>query len=449
MSFIKPFIRSMLTPLLGVITLIFLAPPLHFASSQPVVANETDFPAGKIYPQQGGNLLFGQRHAYTVVFRNDGAATVLGRIVFKNTEQEAIQELSLTISEIDPRDSVFYQVIAPPHCIEYAASPAIGLERPPCLRYSTDYLYDHFQDLGNEDYRKLSPGREGTTFTIPLSQAVKANEAGSIVFAFRAKEYTQSTWAGAYRFTFTSPKIDAPLELVRVSVGVDSDLYLKGYRTKVAYREQFAAPHDLSAPSIGRVIDDYQHRGFTKEGRNLGRGESLVVGGTYADAWWKLYPLEIVGAVGGLLAFVLLWLLWRRFYHPIHQKAGPLTGIFSPANVGVAFASALATVGLTYIVSILIPNYIFPYRDAVSGALFMILVLGLYAAVIFGPALWVAFGRVREGKERAWKHFLFILFVELLFLAVLLAIYVSIVPRPGDIPVPLTGRAEPETGLVE
>jgi hypothetical protein len=270
--------------------------------------------------------------------------------------------------------------------------------------------------------------------TIPLSSEIKENEAGGIIFAYRTRNYSKLTWAGAYRFVFSTPQVSSPVESVIVAVGVDSDLYLKGSKSKVAYKEESAlAPTDLAAPSIGRAIDLYQQQGFTKEGRNLGRGESLVVKGWYADAWWKLYPWEIIGSFLGLVIFFFLWYLWRRHYHPTKQTAGPYTGIFTPKNVGVAFASALSTVGLTYLVRNL-PQYYPWFYDQVSTTLFALVTIGFYAAILFGPALVVGFSRAGVNKVLAWQHFLFILFAELLLLAVMLVIYINIVPsRPSPI----------------
>lgn len=452
----------MLAPLFVLVTLLLAATPLlrqEFAGQSLHSAKaQTD---AAIYPppSERGDLLFGQKHAYTVIFRNDGAATVLGRIVFKNTNKEPIREMQMVIPRASVTDPIFYQVKAQPQCIEFSHNYATGSEPgdargsgPTCLRYDTDYLYNNFEYLGNEEYTKIVPGQAGGVFTIPLATEVTENQPGAIVFAFRSKDYARETWAGSFRFTFTSPHAASPIELVRVAVGVDSDLYLKGRQTKVAYREEMPVVSDLAASSIDRSIDYYQRQGFTKEGRSLGSGESLIVTGSYADSWWKLYAMEIVWSLIGIAAAILLWLLWRRYYHPVHQKAGPFTGIFSPTNVGVAFGSALATVGLTYLVTVLIPIFIRPFQDMVSSALFSILILGLYAVVLFGPALWIAFAKVHEGKEQSWKHFLFILFVELLFLAILLTIYVNIVPRTDIIPLPYsTSGAEsvPGTRFVE
>jgi hypothetical protein len=442
-----------LAPLFVLVSLFLLTtPPLRQGSVGQALSSVHAQTDSLVYPQKPvGNLLFGQKHAYTVVFRNDGAATILGRIVFKNTDKDPIRELTLTIPGADVSDPIFYQISAQPQCIEYRPVP-VDDSSDSCLVSSVDYLYCNFEYFGNEAYTKIVPGQDGGTFTIPLATEITENQPGGIVFAYRSRGLTQESWSGTFRFTFTSPQVPSPIELIRVAVGVDSDLYLKGSQSKVAYKEEAPAVTDLAATSIGRVIDYYQRQGFTKEGRNLGSGESLVVVGSYADSWWNLYAMEIVWSLVGVAAAVLLWLLWRRYYHPVRQRAGPFTGIFSPGNVGIAFGSALATVGLTYLGTVLLPIHIRPYQDPVFSVLFSILILGLYALILFGPAFWIAFGKIHEGKEQAWKHFLCIIVVELLSLAILLTIYVSIVPRSEMIPLPYAtteSGAVPGTRFVE
>jgi len=408
-----------------------------FALLLPVGSLRAQSNESSVLPQPSGNLLFGQKHAYTLVFRNDGAATILGRIVFKNTDKEPIAKLTLTIPNITVTDPIFYQVITQDQCIEYAplsAEPSSSTTIDiPCLKYSQDYLYNNFEYFGNEEYVKVAPGLEGETFTIPLSSPVAPDQAGGIVFAYRSKNYTKETWAGGFHFSFTSPTIQSPIFLLRVAVGVDSDLYLKGNRSKVAYKEEAPAVADMTASSIGRAIDYYQRQGFTKEGQNLGSGESLVVTGLYADAWWRLYPTAILATLVGLVAVILLWMLWRRHYHPARQVAGPYTGIFTPKNVGLSFLSAMATFGVVYLSQSV---QSFRYGDQVSGTLFTLIFVGLYLIAIFGPAAWTGF-------THGWRHALFIFMVELLFLAVLLVIYINIVPKSEIFPLPY---ATPETG---
>src|SRR3989344_5901344 len=76
-------------------------------------------------------LLFGQNHFYTVIFRGNGEAITYAKIAVTNPDEKPLTEFSFEIPQVSPTEIVIYQMKLPQECIRYDyRDPA-----KPCLEY--------------------------------------------------------------------------------------------------------------------------------------------------------------------------------------------------------------------------------------------------------------------------------------------------------------------------
>ncbi len=281
----------------------------------------------EIYPYYSGS----SGHYYRAVFDGEGEAAVVAKIVQLNTGKSDIDKIEL---EIPGRVNVRYifqeipKLACDNYCVTYdnaclntekvctnwnATSKICVSWEDRCTQYSsvcTEYstrCYDPYErsfvplDFNEE---QLSWSKK---LTINLSEPVKQGSSGNLIIYYKAMGYVKKNVNFDFDFETIKSSMDTPH--LRVAVGVDDDLSLRGGETKTSYIPNFgsfgpfAAEKNIAltgerANFVRSLSDNVVYAGgYVKTKSNLDPWESFHVAGRYNEKnFWFLNYYEEAGA---------------------------------------------------------------------------------------------------------------------------------------------------------
>ncbi len=388
-------------------------------------------------------LLFGQNHFYTVIFRGNGEAITYAKIAITNPDEKPMTEFSFEVPKVSPTEMAIYQMKLPQECQNYNYNDPAR----PCLQYrDPDYAQQYYYygySNGKAEYQKIQYTKSGNLYKFTLPTPVEPYKSTAIIVAYAAKGYVNES-VGLYKFNFETLKVPSRIQEIRVAVDVDSDLLLKGKKSSVNYNTIGLQSSELSAPSAisGRSLDNVvgkigSYGPLVKEAKNLSPNESFMVKGEYATSWFRLYFSSILLTILIIVAvFVGIYFL-ARFLKKRNGQNGQMgsgTGqqmssqnppssisILNLTNASVSLLSVVGVVGLTYLLRFLSESNLFRSfnPDPVFAIIMVITMILMYVLVIIGPAVIIA---IKHG----WKSFLSILIAEFLWFVVFLVIYFAL-----------------------
>ncbi len=414
-----------------VVLFIFITSPLAFA--------------------QDTGLLIGQNHFYSVFFRGNGEAIVFGRITINNQNDRWLDEFSLEIPKVNPAEMVIFQQKVKEVCVEYDYSlqPDPLTLQYPCLRYQMEDMQSYPYFYAQSEYMRANYTASGNLFRMTLPEPIAPQKSGAIIFSYAAFGYVKNS-LGLFKFNFETPKVPSRISSLKVSVDVDSELYLKGKRSEVNYTvpsQELFSPSGVSggkfaSPALDSLVSQIGSYGsMVKEAKNLAPNESLSVKGEYAKSKFRLYLwnyLLFVLIVAGILAgiFYLRKYLDKRktaqaILPAVKKKAvAPKDNEVSILNFTYAstgLLSAMLVIVLTWIVKYLsTERYFYFMQDEFFGLIVLIVILLLYVLAIFGPAVYI-------GSKHGARAGISVLITELLWFVILLALY-SFILKSGLMP---------------
>ena len=369
-------------------------------------------------------LLFGQNHFYTVIFRGNGEAITYAKIAITNPDEKPLTEFSFEVPKVSPTEMVIYQMKLPQECVNQNYND----QAQPCLQYrDPDYAQQYYYygySNGKAEYQKIQYTKSGNLYKFTLPTPVEPYKSTAIIVAYAAKGYVSES-AGLFKFNFETLKVPSRIQEIRVVVDVDSDLLLKGKKSSVNY-------------SLDNVVGEIGSYGpLVKEAKNLSPNENFMVKGEYATSWFRLYLSSIILTIFIIIAiFVGVYFLARFLKKRAGQNGqnGSGTGqqmtsqnppssisILNLTNASVSLLSVVGVVGLTYLLRFLSEFNLFRSfnPDPVFGIIMAITIILLYVLVILGPAIIVA---IKHG----WKSFLSILIAEFLWFVIFLVVYFAL-----------------------
>jgi len=385
-------------------------------------------------------LLFGQNHFYTVIFRGNGEAITYAKIAITNSEEKPLTEFSFEMPKVSPSEIVMYQMKLPQECVNYNYSDPAR----PCLQYrDPDYAQQYYYygySNGKAEYQKIQYTKSGNLYRLTLPTSVEPYKSTAIIVAYAAKGYVNES-LGLYKFNFETLKVPSRIQEIRVAVDVDSDLLLKGKRSSVNYNttglgvSELAAPQSVSSRDLDKVVGSIGSYGpLVKEAKNLAPNESFIVKGEYATNWFRLYfssillTILIIAAIFAGVYFLAKFLKRHggqsgQFGSGANQQISnqipqSSISIFNLTNASVSLLSVVLVVGLTYLLRFLLESDLLRSMntDPVFGIVGFITIILLYVLVIFGPAIIVA---IKHG----WKSLVSILIAEFLWFVIFLVVY--------------------------
>lgn len=383
-----------------------------------------------------GDLLSGQNHYYTVVFRGNGEAIVYAKVVINNISDKPIGDFSFEMPKVSPTEMVVYQMSQRGPCALFDNS----LPNRPCLKYSEpDYANQYYYGYpsGGGDYLKISDyGKIGNKYALTLPNPINPGKTSTIVIAYAAQGYSRKT-LGAHKFVFETLKVPSRIQQVSVSVDVDSDQILKGKRSSVNYATNdvslglSTAATGLSSPAMDKAVSSIGSSSspIHKQAKNLAAYETLTVKGEYADAWLGLYWGSLAWAILVVAAIFVALFFGAKFLRRRHKRethsaeAAPSasawkgSGYLNPAYAVISFLSMGTTIGLAYLVP-LVERVMRTIRyDGVFTLVFAIATLLVFLTSVFGPFI---FAHAKYGK----KSLVSLIVCDLLWLVLFLVVYV-------------------------
>lgn len=385
-----------------------------------------------------GEILFGQRHYYSVLFRGNGEAIVTARLELTNPNDQPLSEFSFQIPKVNAIEVSMYQSEQSWPCLRYDYySP-----NRPCLEYSQpNYGAEIYPTYGgNVTYTKIDFTTVGNLYKFTLPNPVPPQKSTTVVLTYAAQGYAKNRF-GLFTYAFETVKVPARIQSVQVAVDVDTELYLRGKRSNVEYANPaqtlssemgLGASAKITSPAFDQSVRSIGATGpVVKTAKALAPNESFIVKGEYARNWYRLYLGRIVAIVLIILAIVVGLYLLRRHFHrssPANQEGATVgsatTSALTKAQgsnmyiyAGWGLFSAFLPLGLSgaiYLVTEMF-NRVGRYDPIFELATFLIFAI-LYILAIFGPALWVS-------STHGVKSFLAVMAWELVWFLLLLLIY--------------------------
>jgi hypothetical protein len=388
-------------------------------------------------------LLFGQNHFYTVIFRGNGEAITYAKIAITNPDEKPMTEFSFEVPKVSPTEMAIYQMKLPQECQNYNYNDPAR----PCLQYrDPDYAQQYYYygySNGKAEYQKIQYTKSGNLYKFTLPTPVEPYKSTAIIVAYAAKGYVSES-VGLFKFNFETLKVPSRIQEIRVAVDVDSDLLLKGKKSSVNYNTIGLQSSELSAPSAisGRSLDNVvgkigSYGPLVKEAKNLSPNESFMVKGEYATSWFRLYLSSILLTIFIILAVLVGIYFLARFLKKRNEQNGQMgsgagqqitsqnppssISILNLTNASVSLLSVIGVVGLTYLLRFLTEsNLLRSFNpDPVFAIIMVITIILMYVLVIIGPAVIIA---IKHG----WKSFLSILIAEFLWFVIFLVIYFAL-----------------------
>lgn len=366
-------------------------------------------------------LLFGQNHFYTVVFRGNGEAVVYAKIVLTNTEDKPLTQFSFEIPKITPNELVIYQQKLMPTCVQY------DYRNPdrPCLSYREPDYGAYYPGYYQAEYQKVSYTQIGSLYQLNLPTPIESNKSAALILAYAGKGYVQESF-GLSSFNFETLKVSSRIHLLKVTVDLDSsDLVLKGQQSRVNYNsksnlEAMGVSSFFNSQNLDKIAQQVGLYGaLTKEAKDLSPQETFSVKGEYAGTWLRLYLKEILIAVLVISALLAGTYFLRRLLKNRFAFSAFTLGLFSAGSI----------IGLTLLLRFITGRGLFKfypyYQDPVLSVVIIITAFLFYIFAVFGPAVWI-------GSAKGWRAFLFVLAAEIFWLLIILMLYIILIqPQPG------------------
>lgn len=425
-----------------------------------------------ILPRPAGGVMpfAGQNHNYSLVFRGNGESIVTLRVALTNTNEDSdLSEVTLRIPKIvDPKDLSSYQILVTPPCTRYEdrTTPISYPYTPKCVEYGEpDYYYYY----GGGKYQKSKTEFSGDTLKVTLATPIAPNKTGSFFVYFRGFGFAKKDLFGAYKYDFESLKVEDQINQLMVGISTDSDLYLKGVKGEVDYRQAessialkampAADAEAVANPTIDRFVAQIGQGQITKTASNLAELESYKVEGMYANSRAKLYGRELTVVLGIIVFFVVLVLLVLRAIQKKHFKkdkdnsqAHKVTSDEGMkrlgVSVGISFAAALVTAGYSiavYAIANALSNLVDYQYQAVVMILVIVISFAIYLLLLVGPAVYVGLK-----KGIGWGVGTFVMTIVWLILFAIVTVAVLFIFRNDKYypPVPLV-RGGPAVDLMQ
>ena len=385
-------------------------------------------------------LLFGQSHYYSVVFRGNGEAVVYAKLVIPNPGDTPLADLSFEVPGAVPTEMAIYQMTAQGPCNRYAPMTA-GMIVQPCAEYGMPN-YDNGYYYGNNQahYAKVDFTNTGNLYKFTLPNPVAANDTTAVVVAYAARGYVKDSF-GLFKFNFETLKVPSRISKLQVSVDVDSDLILKGKKSVVNYAVPAAATStslglavgkaDVSSQAFNNTVSSIGSNGaMIKNASNLSPNESFTVKGEYSASWWRLNLFGIIMTVVIIaLIIVGIWFLARFMKKRKSAKPQAAQAVVKTAPHGVGEWISLVNVLVSFgaVALMVIAARVVPmiasmnvYYDQMVNIVAVLAFFLFYALAIFAPGIIVAIVR------HNWRPFVAIMIGEFLWLIVYLVVYFAI-----------------------
>ncbi len=307
-----------------VLCFLVLSPVMAMAADN-AISNEGGIIFSEPIDNSAAQLFLGQQHNYTVTMRGNGESVVYAKISFTNFTETDLNSLKFK-TEAKLNELVAFQQILPDVCKEKKYNQETRTYDclqygPPAYYNQNSYYYYNNSNL-NAKYSKSNFSITGDQYEFSLPTAVKPNEQGAILLAYRSKDYVDKKALGLFKFHFTTLTAPVKVNDVNVAIKLDSELYMKGQKSEVNYKSMdiglsagLSETASFQNPTLDTLSSELGYSGqLKKTAKDLAPDESFTVNGKYATTKFRLYlPNVIIGALALALLIIILYFLNKHF----------------------------------------------------------------------------------------------------------------------------------------
>ncbi len=391
---------------------------------------------------------FGTNQFYNVVFDGEGQAVVVVKINIQNLGKDAINDLTLEIPgknvriisslqefyEKEQRCSYYnYNCVTyakDAQCTQYDSNGECVKTEKICIKQDQQCASWYNQTIYPPKYYNLEKTEEQLSESkrvkFKLDVAIKEQETTTLILYYKTDGLASEN-LGVFDFDFQTIKMNFDTQQVRVSVGVNPDLYFEGGEAKVNYQPNFAVfdkAELMSAKGIqSQELSDFSRNieysyGYVKTAQGLDPWESFSVKGKYATSWfalqkWKIFSVSLVvlALIVGFILGIVRLLKFKKTSLPIAVGFSSLASsilvtivwfggikllqLFSTFSYSSNSQMFILLLGLMWIILLLIvlfaPSIYFGVKQGIIpaiicllGTIMMLLIINVALAIIFG-----------------------------------------------------------------
>jgi len=270
--------------------------------------------------------------------------------------------------------------------------------------------------------------QQGDVYSVTLPSPVALDHSTALVIAYSFKGYAKKS-LGLFKFSFETFKVSSYVTKSKVTVDVDSDLYMEGKQSNVNYTTSYDSSEIIGdvgvATATGGNIEKIAYSignygPVVKEAKSIAPQETFTVNGEYAKSKFRLYLSSVMTfvlvVVGLLLVIYFGSIFFKKENISVVIEEDNKFNIFDIKNIFLGLLSVVLTVALTLGVNFIGENL--RMNDFVIAAGGFILMILLYIFFVFGIAIIVAV------KHGGWKTFLSIFISEIFWGVLFFVMYV-------------------------
>jgi hypothetical protein len=392
----------------------------------------------------------GQQQYYSVYLRGNGEAVVSLKVEVVATPDTSLSSITLGAIPDDASDITAYQILnqskpcvyplpmdATPKQPERMPDENNVMFRYPCETYGQSYPYWQ----GANTYSQATFTKNEDSLVIQLPNPTYSNSTARVLLTYRTFSYVNKTLFGAYSYNFKTLSAKESVQNIQVGVSTENDFKMRDALGTVDYARSMTTrsipPSNIAAGEVqNSVMDSYASQiGYgmlQRSSSNLAPGETFAVKGMYANAGWKLYAKELLGALlGGIVLLLILGFVGKKLYRMGFAQKDITTKKISSVqqlfliSLGISFVTSLLVSGLSVFLffSSRFLNILMPYYYSGQMVLIMliaIIAVSLYGLLLLAPAI---FWGIKRGVW--WGVGVFGMTIAWLMAAVVFALVVS------------------------
>ncbi len=368
------------------------------------------------------NLLSGQKHNYSVFVKSNRETFVFARLALINPEESPITKSSFTLVDAKASEMSIYQVVLPQECKRYS----YRTNEPTCVHYEDPvytqdnrYYSSPYEEGKEIEYFKVAYQEANGKYTFDLPKPVEGYKSTALIVIYATKDYVQKDYFGRYSFEFKTLAVDQRIIKANVAITPETDYQIKNADNPPGKDNPYGVGYDgmavgganietsISNPDIDELVNSIGDKGhYNKVFDNVTPNESVSTKGMFSKGRLKLYAIEYLFGLIGVIGFIaLLMLLSKRYAKKtleVNQEDGSKknlatsyrASLFVPLFWALSFTSALLVCGLSLaLMSISRSQVITAYLDDKPGllAILLLIVAGcMYLVAFFGPAVYTA-----------------------------------------------------------
>ena len=290
-----------------------------------------------------------QDQVYNALLRQNGEVVVSARVTVINGTDEPIDKVSLNPKMFSARRLSVFQQVSKEICRYKPSASLVAIEACEPVRAGLSSGFD-YQLIREGGYEQLETELQDGTYVIKLSQTLKPSEQTTFFLSYRGFGYVKKGLFGRRNFNFETLATEHEIGSVTVHIQIDTDLYFRGQRSTITYREEQYAPTfrgkvsaelgygtytglaDTGMSAFVKAID--QSGQITKNAQFLGPNETLIVRGVYATSWFGLNVYRLLWPIL-VIILVIIAIYWLRRRQK--QKQPPVKpGVASLSSVNTA-----------------------------------------------------------------------------------------------------------------